>query len=83
MCLCVCMYEGVSVFMCMNMYLCVCRGHMYMSVCVNGWVRVCEYSMFWAQVRVCECIYLNVFMCVCMCLFLFPCGCSVRVPETS
>ena len=68
--------------MCMDMYLCVCRGHMYMSVCVNGWVRVCEYGMFWAQVCVCECIYLNVFMCV----YVFvsdSIGYSVGVPETS
>lgn len=44
-CVQVCMYESVSVCIYVYEYICVCvsvcRGLMYLSVCVNGWVCVC------------------------------------------
>ena len=86
-CVQVCMYESVSVYIYVYEYICVCvsvcRGLMYLSVCVNGWVCVCVDVSWLGHKCVCEYIYL---MCFCgyPCLFLFPLDVrcrSLRRPE--
>ena len=63
MCVCVCMYMFVRMYMCV--YVC-----MYMCVCVCMYVRVCVCVCMYVYVYVCMCVCMYVCMHVCMYVYV-------------
>ena len=68
MCIHVCIYMFVYLFMCIHVCVHVCE-YMYVYSCM--YIHVCEYM----YVNTCMCIHVCVYTCIHVCIYMYMCTC--------